>query len=281
MPSLLLVSADPQISDEISALGNESNCRVRSVYSISAAKEWLSMQSFDVLLVDCRYGGSIPIDLLNLAWTHHPLLLGAMLDVNGDYADRLLARALGAHIFSGSKWKEKLRKLLFALPVDFNIIDNSRTAILVVEDIDSPRDIICSYIESLGYSRVEGASGVEEALSILRKEPQAFFCIVTDILMPKLSGVDLLKRVREDPDPAVSGIPVIMLTAVPTPENLLRCLKAGASGFLAKPPKKIQLKKELEKAKRLILNRRSARLCKEKDAHLLEESLRKLFIRAV
>ena len=278
MASLLLVSADPKLTDEVKAIGAKHNCRVRHVYSIAAAKDWLTMQSFDLLFVDVRYGESESLELLNLAWTHHPMLIGGVLDVEGKLSSKavLMAQALGAQVFSAAKGMASLNKVLRYLPENYVLTGSARTAVLVVEDIDSPRDIICAYVEALGYPRVDGAGSVKEAFRLLRKDPEVYFCILSDILMPKVGGVEFVRQVRAELDPLISSLPIIMLTAVPSPDNLLSCLKAGASGFLAKPPRKILLKKELERAKRTILNRRSPRLCSEKDAHLLEENLRKM-----
>ena len=278
MISLLLVSADPAVVGKVEELAAACHTRLRSVASLNTAKEWLTMQAFDALVVDSRYGGLLPIELLSLAWTHHPLLVGTVLDTERRYNENVSATAIGAHVFSGTTAYDQLTKLLQELPESITLGENSRYAILVVEDVDSPRDIIQAYVESLGYSRVDAAAGGEEALGILHQEPDAYFCVITDINMPGMNGIELTRRIRKDADRDISSLPVLMLTSVPTTENFVECLRAGSSGFLVKPPKKIVLRKELERAKRIIISRRSPRLCREEDAHLVEASLRKLGI---
>ncbi len=277
MASILLLTADPAVVDGISAMLDPHRFRLRNVSSPSAAREWLAMQGFDVLLVDARFGELIPLEILSFAWKHHAMLTGCIIDLLHDFAERWTAQAMGAHTFSGPQALIDAAGFIKSLPELVSAPSaGGGSAVLVVEDIDSPRDIIRAYIEALGYTQVDGAASAEEALRILHDNPTLYFCIVADILMPCVSGIELIRRIRADADQTISSMPVIVLTAVPTTENLIAALHAGVSGFLVKPPKKMALKIELEKAKRIVLTKRSPRLCQEKDAQIVEASLRKL-----
>jgi FixJ family two-component response regulator len=71
----------------------------------------------------------------------------------------------------------------------------------------------------------------------------------------------------------LKDIPVIALTAHGTMDCLFDCLAAGASGFLVKPPTKTAIRKELQKASRILVGRGAARLVRAEDVELLRESL--------
>jgi two-component system, chemotaxis family, chemotaxis protein CheY len=142
---------------------------------------------------------------------------------------------------------------------------------MVVEDLDSPRDIICILIESLGYSAVVGKNSAESALQALKREPKIYGCVLTDMKMPHTSGAELIRLIRKDPQ--LCHIPVVVLTAFGTADCLVECMKAGASGFLVKPPKKEAMRRELGRASRIISHGLDPRLVKEEDAEALRAVL--------
>lgn len=269
MSTLLVVSFDPQSVAALTELAASVGYRVRSVSEIEKAQEWLGMQSFDVLLVDSRYGSGIPLDLVEFGWRHNPFLVGGIYSLDGPIEDEWSARLMGIRVYSGTHAREQIKQMLESRPT-WHSTEETHT-FLLVEDLDSPREIICSYIESMGQGAVTGVSSMKEALALLRQEPNKYCAVLTDINMPEHSGIELIQEMRRDE--LLSHIPVIVLTAYATAENLIDTIKAGATGFLVKPPKKRLLRAELEKARRIFLTRQSPRLCRAEDAHLLEEAL--------
>ena len=231
------------------------------------------MSEFHFMLVDANLGERVALNLLSIGWKYNELMIIGVFDIYKDVPFQWDATLLGALVFSGSK----------ALPAIKKGIDNlnlsepttSDFPILLVEDLDSPREIIRSYIEAMGYSKVEDVSSAKLALELLEKRPGAFSCIVTDMNMPEMSGADMIRHIRRDE--VLHHLPVIVLTAYSTAENLVECIKAGATGFLVKPPRKKALRMELEKARRVYYGRQSPRLCSPDDAHLLEKALLKSF----
>ncbi len=99
--------------------------------------------------------------------------------------------------------------------------------ILAVEDEKNIRE---SLEESLsnGYEVSAAASG-EEALKLIKE--RGFDLMITDIRMPGISGIDLLKRFRE----LQPGAPVIVITAFSSIQNAVEAMKAGASEYVPKP----------------------------------------------
>lgn len=272
MPSVLLVSADPNALSQIEAVSANVKIRLRTVSNAVTAKEWLQMETFNALLVDSRFSSTEPMELLHFGWENNSLMLGALFNLNGVVDDEWAARLSGARVYSGEQALESISTMLNT--VSDVITEHEDLSILLVEDLDSPRNIIGAYIEAQGFLRVEGVSGAEEAVKRLLESPDKYFCVVTDINMPGVTGVELLGQVRSES--SLEHVPVIMLTAYATPEHLIECIGKGATGFLVKPPRKKLLRQELNKAKRIYINKLSPRLCQPEEAHLLEEALARI-----
>lgn len=100
-----------------------------------------------------------------------------------------------------------------------------KATILVVEDNATMRDLLVDTLDAIGYVPT-GASDGSEALQKLKE--QKFDLIITDIMMPGIDGIALLKKVRKD----YPHLPVLFITGVATPEVVER---ASPDGFLAKP----------------------------------------------
>lgn len=271
MSSLLLASSDPASVSRIEELAVGAGIRVRSVGSLQRAREWLSMHPFSVVLVDGRFESRDSLHLLAVAWKHNPWTLCGLFNLHGEVDGKWDAKLLGAHVYEKDSALPGIQLLLTQLP-ELNF-DPQEFPILLVEDLDSPRDIICSYIESLGYAKTDGVGSADQALEMLQENPNAYSCIVTDINMPQMSGIEFIKEIRRQEH--LNHLPVIVLTAYATIENLVGCVRAGATGFLVKPPKKKALRQELEKAKRIFLSGQNPRLCDPDEAHFLEDALYK------
>lgn len=102
-------------------------------------------------------------------------------------------------------------------------------AILVAEDSITSRLLLKSILESAGY-RVKTAVDGMEAFAMLRSE--TFDLLVTDVEMPRLNGFDLTLRIRADR--ALASLPVVMVTALATPQDLERGFDVGANAYVAK-----------------------------------------------
>ncbi len=272
MLSALLVTADPRAGDQIERAGELNALRVRTISAIGKAKEWLEMQHFDLVFVDTRLASGEPLEFCQAAWKKNPFCFCALFNPDGEIRDEIPARLLGCRTFSGAAAMPEIAKFLEELR-GFQT-DSADFGVLVVEDLDSPRDIIVRYVEQLGYANVSGVDSAHEALKTLRREKNRFFAVLTDLQMPTTDGVELIRELRADPE--LANIPAIILTAYGTGDKLVECLAAGASGFLVKPPQKTTLLRELQKAKRIFLSRQSPRLCRAEDAHLIEDALARM-----
>lgn len=270
MSSILLLTTSPQEAAELQGHADSIGARVRYVSSASAAREWLAMQAFEALLVDARlFETEENSKIVDLGWKYNPLMRVIIYHAS-EWNDELLRLYyLGAQVFLEPYDAEEVAGVLKTLPKSTSLISPGR--VLVVEDLDAARDIIATYVQALGYTDVSTAHSVDNALQQLRSNPAAYFCIITDLNMPHRNGVELIQEVRSDA--ALDHLPIIVLTANASADNLIACIREGATGFLVKPMKKKQLNQELEKAKRISARFESPRLCAPDNLDALQQAL--------
>jgi len=113
--------------------------------------------------------------------------------------------------------------------------------ILVVDDDPSVRQLVGDVLDLEGYEVRVAADGYEALREIEAARPD---CVVLDVMMPGMSGHEVLARIREaDGGPA---LPVVMLTAFADDEQAWRAWTGGVDYFLAKPFDPEQLTRCLE-----------------------------------
>ncbi|WP_345774472.1 chemotaxis response regulator CheY [Pontibacterium granulatum] len=115
--------------------------------------------------------------------------------------------------------------------------------ILVVDDFSTMRRIIKNLLKELGLTNVIEADDGATALPILKQGGIEF--LITDWNMPNMSGIDLLKHVRSDPN--LSSIPVLMVTAEAKREQIIAAAQAGVNGYVVKPFTAVTLKEKIDK----------------------------------
>jgi two-component system chemotaxis response regulator CheY len=103
--------------------------------------------------------------------------------------------------------------------------------ILVVDDSRTVRQQVGSILTEAGYEVVEASDGVEGVETIAATPDLSL--VICDVNMPKLSGVDMLAQVKQDPKHA--GLQVLMLTTEGQPALVARAKAAGARGWIVKP----------------------------------------------
>ena len=108
---------------------------------------------------------------------------------------------------------------------------NSDLKFLVVDDFSTMRRIVRNLLKELGFTNVEEAEDGNIALQKLRGG--GFDFIVSDWNMPNMTGIELLKEVRQDP--SLKHLPLLMVTAEAKKENIIEAAQAGASGYIVKP----------------------------------------------
>jgi two-component system, chemotaxis family, chemotaxis protein CheY len=103
--------------------------------------------------------------------------------------------------------------------------------VLVVDDYSTMIRIICNLLKQLGYQNIDNANDGATALSKMRSK--RYGLVISDWNMEPMSGYDLLKEVRADPQLATT--PFIMITAESKTENVIAAKRAGVSNYIVKP----------------------------------------------
>ena len=120
---------------------------------------------------------------------------------------------------------------------------NPGAKILVVDDFSTMRRFIRNILDQLGYREVEEADDGDSALEKLRGS--RFDLVIADWNMPRMNGLDLVKAIRADE--GLKTIPVLMVTAEASKENIIEAVKSGVSGYVVKPFSSDVLKEKIEK----------------------------------
>jgi len=115
-----------------------------------------------------------------------------------------------------------------------------KTRVLIAEDDRDTREVIAFYLSSLGYESVTAASG-QAALDLAQQHRPDL--LLTDIQMPEIDGLELIRRLRADEE--LSTLPILAVTAFGA-EMSQQALAVGADACLAKPINFANLAQTLE-----------------------------------
>ncbi|MBN1283345.1 MAG: response regulator [Proteobacteria bacterium] len=123
-----------------------------------------------------------------------------------------------------------------------------QASILIVDDNPSVLELLRSQLKPYPYL-LDSASDGEEALQKIRREPPDL--ILLDLMMPRVSGFEIIKRIRESKQ--TRFIPIIVITALAEQEDKLRAIELGADDFLVKPINKLELMTRIKSLLRMKL----------------------------
>ena len=103
--------------------------------------------------------------------------------------------------------------------------------VLVVDDYGTMRRIMRNLLGQIGFTHIEEAADGTGALELLSE--RSFDLVISDWNMEPMSGLELLKAVREDV--RFRHLPFIMITAANTADNVVAAKRAGVSNYVVKP----------------------------------------------
>jgi len=115
--------------------------------------------------------------------------------------------------------------------------------VLIVDDFSTMRRIIKNLMRDLGFNNTSEADDGNTALPMLKSGGYDF--LITDWNMPGMTGIDLLRAVRKDPD--MANLPVLLVTAEAKKEQIIEAAQAGVNGYIVKPFNVATLKEKIEK----------------------------------
>ena len=108
---------------------------------------------------------------------------------------------------------------------------NKEMRILVVDDFSTMRRIIKNILRQLGFSNIVEADDGSTAWETLNKDKIDF--IISDWNMPKMPGIELLRKVRSSEE--FAALPFLMVTAEAQQENIIEAVQAKVSNYIVKP----------------------------------------------
>lgn len=123
------------------------------------------------------------------------------------------------------------------------VANNPNLRFLVVDDFSTMRRIIKSLLLELGYTNVQEADDGNTALPMLKGGNFDF--LITDWNMPGMTGIALLKAVRAEP--SLKSLPVLMVTAENTREQIIEAAQSGVNGYIVKPFTAVTLREKLDR----------------------------------
>lgn len=119
---------------------------------------------------------------------------------------------------------------------------------IVIDDMMTMRKIITKMLKQIGFTNIQEADDGATAWPMIEQAKESgepFEFIVSDWNMPKMSGLDLLIKVRGTE--GIKDTPFLMVTAEAEQSNVVKVVQAGVSNFVVKPFKPDTLREKIEK----------------------------------
>jgi two-component system chemotaxis response regulator CheY len=114
---------------------------------------------------------------------------------------------------------------------------------LIVDDFSTMRRIIRGLLKEAGY--VEADEAEDGQVGLQKLYGTQFDFVITDINMPNMNGFEMLENMKQDEK--LKDIPVLMITAEASKEDVLRAAQIGADGYIVKPFSKATLEEKISK----------------------------------
>ncbi|GAB4462293.1 MAG: hypothetical protein OHK0037_12980 [Elainellaceae cyanobacterium] len=143
----------------------------------------------------------------------------------------------------------------------------SQSTVLVVDDNADMRGYVSGVLQQAGYQVITARNGAEGFMTAQVHRPQL---ILTDLMMPLVSGLELIQMVRQDDD--LRGTPIVLVTAKADEETRIEGTEKGADGYLSKPFNARELVAEV---RNLLALKDSERRVAELNTYLTESVLKR------
>lgn len=113
---------------------------------------------------------------------------------------------------------------------------------MIIEDEEDAADLFAEMMRISGFRVLKTSKSAPAIETMTADKPDI---VLLDIMMPDVSGLDILRQMRRDPN--LAGIPVIVVTAKGMPADIKNGMEAGASTYLTKPVGFQELKEAVER----------------------------------
>jgi CheY-like chemotaxis protein len=120
-------------------------------------------------------------------------------------------------------------------------MSTSQRTVMIIEDEPDAADLFAEMMRLNGYRVIKAYSSTPALTLIAQEKPDV---IILDIMMPEISGLEVLRYIRGEPE--LASIPVVVVSAKATPDDIRAGLEAGASIYLTKPVSYMDLKNAVD-----------------------------------
>ncbi len=115
--------------------------------------------------------------------------------------------------------------------------------VLIIEDEEDAAELFAEMMRVSGFRVLKTPNSAPSISMMIAEKPDV---IILDIMMPEISGLDILRQMRRDPE--LANIPVVVVSAKSMPADIKNGMEAGASTYLTKPVGFLDLKDAVERA---------------------------------
>jgi len=123
------------------------------------------------------------------------------------------------------------------------MMTSSPKTVLIIEDEADAAELFAEMMRVSGFHVVKTSSSTPAIHMMIANKPDV---VILDIMMPEISGMDILRQMRSDPE--LSSIPVVVVSAKSMPADIKNGMEAGASTYITKPVGFLELKEAVERA---------------------------------
>jgi CheY-like chemotaxis protein len=245
---ILVIDREPDIRKTLETLLRKEGYQVRSASKGDEAVDIFQSEPFDLVIMDINMPVTSGLKVLRkmikldedikvIVLTGSASIDNAVQALRHNGAFDFMTKPLknGEQLITGVKQalkKAGLNREMKALTRKPRNDLSAGKRILIVDDDPHFPDMLNEMLSAHKYETETASSGFETGIKVGKFKPGL---IILDLIMPEMSGFEVCRRIKEDPD--TSHIKILAVTGYDTEENRNRIMEAGADGYMAKPVK--------------------------------------------
>ena len=132
---------------------------------------------------------------------------------------------------------------MLSLFAETNRMTSTSRTVLIIEDEEDAAELFAEMMRVSGFRVLKTSSSAPALTMMSTDRPDV---VILDIMMPEVSGLEILRQMRRDPE--LASIPVVVVSAKSMPTDIKNGMEAGASTYLTKPVGFLDLKEAVERA---------------------------------